>query len=139
MSQFLIRHEESDGQYSLYIHDKDGNPIELFYRFNGSTDSMHYPLENTWSKDGRYFEMYSNGAEGKGRLYVSDTRERIIIDTCLTGGQDNIAWSPDGTMLAYSVYRPFDNDPIQILDLNRWQSYVVAYHDGSIIGWRDDD
>ena len=134
-SQFLIRHEETDGQYSLYIHDKDGNPIELFYRFNGSTDSMHYPIENTWSKDGRYFEMYSKGEEGI--LYIADSLERIIINTCLNGGQEYIAWSPDETMLAYSAYRPSDNDPVRILDLKRWQSYTVAYHDGSIVGWRD--
>jgi hypothetical protein len=30
-----------------------------------------------------------------------------------------------------------DQKPVQIFDVERWQLYTVAYHSGTIIGWRE--
>lgn len=136
-TQFIIRHEEDDYGYSIYIHDKDGNPIELIYQFDKNFPNLHYLLENAWSPDGRYFVMYSIETADKQNLFVADSLERQIIDLCTEGGL-NVSWSPDGTMLAFSADSE-GNNPIRILDLNQWEAYTVAYHEGAIIGWRQGD
>lgn len=89
-------------------------------------------IENAWSPSGYYLVFATE------TLYLADMREQIVIDTCIPTRSVTVAWSPSSEQLAL-IERVHTDRQIQIIDLNRWQRYVVGYHDGQIIGWRIDD
>ena len=49
---------------------------------------------------------------------------------------DTVAWSPDGTQLAL-IEAGDGQRTVYVFDLETWELYTVAYHDGSVMAWRE--
>ncbi len=101
-------------------------------------DTVPLPTQLTrlaWSNPGQIvsFIIQQDPYNYPPHLYLADVANERVFDTCLelTPG----AWSPDG--LQFAVMPPDDRDhPIYVFDLEQWALYTVAYHSGTIIGWR---
>jgi WD40 repeat protein len=126
----------------LELFDKDGDHLEtIFHQSNGQRIVSSFGLfENiSWSPDGRYLAFVTTTfANPVINLYIADMQEKRVYDTCIETS-DGLAWSPDGKMLAmmdFYDYKP--HRPVMVLDLDTWAMHTVAYHDGSVIGWRGD-
>lgn len=120
---------------AIALFDRDGQLVDIVHTVKDE-DLHQFPI--VWSDDGRYFAFYVNS------LRIADIQEKTITDTCLTFGGNywhmggtGVAWSPDGTKLAYIEDRRTLN-PVRVIDLERWQQYTVAHHEGAVVGWADD-
>jgi hypothetical protein len=113
-----------------------------------------------WSLNGRYFAFITFkdlGSEygvydywgSPNTLYIADTQEQVVIDTCLSTGV-GLAWSPDSTQLAFLA--PGDGiEPVFVMDVENLNAYAVAnhlveaigvaenYRPNNVIGWRISD
>ncbi len=147
--------------HTISLFDLDGTIADTIY-----TLTEEYPFAAPdsirWSSDGRYITFvlteddwwkYSynigGGSEysyGANRLFIADTQEQTVIDTCLEVGW-GVAWSPNVNELA--LVGPNEGQaPLQILDVASWSLYTVAYHGVSyrtayndnrvILGWSAD-
>jgi hypothetical protein len=128
---------------NLILFDDEGNPLETIMQFPESGSIRTNIETNTpnliWSPDGRYLAFVTTTfADPAINLYIADMLEKRVYDTCIETS-DGLAWSPDSNLLAimdFYDYKP--HRPVMVLDLDDWALYTVAYHEGSIIGWRED-
>jgi hypothetical protein len=129
-------------QSELAIFDAVGNRIEKIIDFQPSQTLRQYygqQFKNIiWSPDGRYLAFITTTLNYPRviSLYIADMQQKKVIDTCIEPG-DGLAWSPDGTQLAMIDFYDYKRQrPVMVLDMATWALYTVAYHDGSVIGWR---
>jgi hypothetical protein len=123
--------------------DRDG-AVRTLVQF--PTDQNLYPysphrLKNTSiSADMRYI-AYADYSELQSHLYIIDLQEQRLFDTCLDI-RDGVEWSPSGHQLVLLGLGDEQN-PVNVLDVDSWSLYTVAYHTvsyyGGIIGWRADN
>lgn len=135
-SKDTVRLDSDDNHAQLYLFDADGTLRATV--FDAQVDP--YSLDEVaWSNSGQYVSFLvwqeSDAWSGSPRLYLADIENERVIDTCLTVIPR--AWSPDRWQLA--VMPPGDRDrPIYVFDLEQWALYTIAYHSGTIIGWREE-
>jgi Tol biopolymer transport system component len=127
----------------LELFDRDGVSLDVIfledngYRVRSTFDEA---MNIRWSPDGRYLAFITTTLSYPTiiSLFIADMQEKHVYNTCIEPG-DGLAWSPDGTKLAMMDFYDFKRyRPVIILDLETWSLYTVAYHDGSVIGWRAD-
>lgn len=103
-------------------------------------------LNKAWSSDSRYFafitfaytifqgKFYLKDFDAENTLYILDTKQQRVINTCLQV-DTSFTWSLEGHKLAF-VQPKVRQQSVQIYDLEIEKVYSVAYHSGSVIGWR---
>ena len=154
-----------DAQLFAAEHVVDSERQLVFINREGVIDEIIYHLpegeragnNNTaWSSNGRYFAFVTFedlGSEygyydywgSPNTLYIADTQNQVVIDTCLSAGI-GLAWSPDNTQLAFLA--PGDgSQPIFIMDVENFGLYRITnhlvgsigigenYRPNSVIGW----
>jgi hypothetical protein len=130
-SQFVAYtlNSESREVDQVAIFDLNGNITDIVFDIPQG-ESIALNFKNFWSPDGHYFLFATD------HLYIADMQAKQVIDTCiLTTSSITTAWSPEGFQFAL-VERYSESLEVQIVDMNVWDRYIVAYHSGEIIGWR---
>ncbi|HEX3049021.1 MAG TPA: hypothetical protein VHP83_00075, partial [Aggregatilineaceae bacterium] len=133
-SRFVTLIQQEDGERQIVLLNREGEITDTVF-----IPENYAPLYG-WSWDNRYiaFTQEVRSADPynvQHFLYLIDTQEKYIIDTCFDINRD-AAWSPDGMQLALTGRGA--NYPIYIYDLELRGIYPVAEHSGDIIGWRAD-
>ncbi|MBI1282376.1 MAG: hypothetical protein GC179_29890 [Anaerolineaceae bacterium] len=113
----------------LVTFDLQGKLVDHIFSFSLNHSIR---LQRGWSPDNQYLLFASD------HLYLADMTEKRVIDTCIPTRSPTVAWSPASHQFAL-IDRFDSKHKVQIFDLDRWARYVVAYHAGSVIGWRSDD
>lgn len=100
--------------------------------------------ESQWSPDNSQFAFSFYKYPDPSLLYLLDLEKKQVINTCLNPVSTPV-WSPDGKQIAY-LAAARENLNVVILDIERWQAYIVARHSGvfgalrpDMIGWRSND
>jgi hypothetical protein len=83
-----------------------------------------------------FFRMGTKELPRNYELYIADMEAKRIYKTCISTSS-GLASSLDGKLLAM-IGGHGNPPPVMVLDLDDWALYTVAYHSGSIIGWRGD-
>jgi hypothetical protein len=152
--------------YSLVLFDREGKQIETIFAVPFKQQLGLFALG--WSRDNRYFafimfDMYIS-PEGKAyptssyynihnTLYIADTQNKVIINTCKAIGE-GLAWSPDANTDEMTFLASGEGlKDVLILSMSEYKMYSVAKHtvsynkridqgymgaSDSIIGWRAD-
>lgn len=148
---------------TIALFSREGTIIDTIYTFNEADytyvapDSVHWSLggryitfvlskDNSWMASTRTWPNYAQIDYGENRLFIIDTQEHSIYDTCLEVGW-GLAWSSNADQLAL-IRAGAGQAPLQILDMETMQLYTVAYHNTDytligndpqiILGWRED-
>jgi hypothetical protein len=125
----------------LALFDRDGNLVDILFDLHTLADDVYgIATFNGWNPNQRYFAFFTLNRYGdlEPHLFIADFQSGKVIDTCLNV-DSRLAWSPDGKLLA--VLKEYEHRvEVQVLDMETWGLYTVAYHDriGRIIGWRED-
>jgi hypothetical protein len=151
--------------YSIELFNQQGQPIETIFTVPDGQQLGLFTLG--WSIDDRYFafiafNMYVENNKAypssyyhrpDNILYIVDTQNRLIVDTCTAIGE-GLAWSPDTSIPEITFLAPGEGSKdVFILDMNSYKLHRIARHsvgynrriyqgshsasDG-IIGWRSD-
>ncbi|HEX2905985.1 MAG TPA: hypothetical protein VHO69_03950 [Phototrophicaceae bacterium] len=98
-------------------------------------DNSEASVRIDWSPNGRYLAYI---AGDKKELHLADTQTKTVRNLCVS--TDSLSWSPDGKQLALLKMGDYKQrqQPVLVFDLASDQLHTVAYHSGSIIGWRED-
>jgi hypothetical protein len=138
------KQDRENPQTSVAILDTSGEVEQTIFLLPNNAhlrNSFDLRVHNIrWSPNGRYLAFITTTLNYPTviSLYIADMQERRVLNTCIETS-DGLAWSPDGTKLAMMDFYDFKRHrPVMVLDLESWALYTVAYHDGSIIGWRGD-
>ena len=127
---------DEENRYIVLV-DADGN-LKEDYVFEvagyAGIEVFPAPIVDGISSSNRYFSIHAPESEGR-ILYIADTHMAIIYRTCV--GYQNAVWSPTTSQIAFMPSGEGQR-PVQIFDLEEWHVYTVAYHDGRIIGWREE-
>jgi hypothetical protein len=116
---------------NLVIYDRVGKQVQTVFHFPANVNILR-DSSQAWSTDGQYLLFASNN------LYIADMGKKRVIDTCIPTNYLTVVWSPSSTQFA--MVELYDRKrQVQIFDLDNWARYIVAYHSGSVIGWRTDD
>jgi TolB protein len=102
-----------DGKQVAFVSSRDGDPeIYVMALGDGATRRLtHFHKEDwapQWSPDGRRIAFLSS-REGRARVFVvapDGTGTRAVSGSAKTGEERHIAWSPDGTALAFAGRLP---------------------------------
>ena len=158
-SQFAAQIDTDESIY-LALFSRQGEVVD---RIMTVKEGHHItPINFQWSADGRYlafviaadgiwqtfldstFPNYASLDYGVNRLFIADTQDRKVIDTCLEVGI-GMAWSPETTQLTL-IPSGEGQIPLQILDMETFELHTVTYHGVSytqlnndvqvILGWR---
>ncbi len=127
------------GDASLVLVSREGTVLETVFEVAGSSGffSKYSYYTHGWSADGRYFAFVPYvGQSNLGLLYIADTQDRVVINTCIMTGNGGLAWSPDGAMLSF-LAGGNGQRRVEVLEISSWQLHSIAFHDGRIIGWRE--
>lgn len=133
--------------YQLALFDPQGQLITVMMtlpegeRVLGTFDGDARNL--VWSADGRWLALISTNLSTSpisNKLYILDLAREQITDPCISS-ENGLAWSPDGTQLAFmgeieEIVGDEERRPIMVLDVDAKALVRVAQHAGSIIGWR---
>jgi len=144
-THFLAESSISENQATprrFQLFDQNGRSGEVV--FNLPLQQQIGKLNAAWSIDGRYLAFisfqndfsYLIDYDPQNTLYILDTQEHKIMNTCLAIGV-GLAWSPDNRQIAL-LDNGDEQSAVMILNIESNQLYNVAYHTGSIIGWRAD-
>lgn len=135
--------DDFEPDYRLTLFDRDGGVMGTVFDFPEGERILSVFDDHTqhlvWSPDGRYLAFVTTGLSYPTiiTLYIVDMEEGIITNTCLET-TDGLAWSPDSTQLAFMARLDYDpHRPVLIYDTSTALAYTAAYHDGSVIGWRE--
>jgi WD40 repeat protein len=129
----LATFPDSSDTRSLVLFDLQGQVVQHIYQTHEGSQQSFDARGAAWSGDGRYLAFTDD------HLYIADLDQQIVMDTCLTARNNStLAWSPASDQLA-AIGLAYEGRIIRIIDLKRAASYVVGYHQGSLIGWRADD
>ena len=127
------------------LFSKDGQLIDIILNRETSKnfEGFHWGSHGV-SFDDRYFAFIASKDQAYptyGQLLIADLHEEIVYDTCVLVSGSGLEWSPNSDMLVFSTPELTldDNPPIYLLDIDQWQQYTIAYHQGIILGWREDD
>jgi hypothetical protein len=140
--------EDEQAWHGFAYFDRDGKLINYVIQFDAWSYDVGRLLsgrsELQWSPDDRYFVFAINSDSGTRELYIVDTPESKVMDTCLTSLTQPV-WSPDGSMFAYLTNAP-QNLYLIVVDIKTWKAYVVAQQSGvrgavdhqlpEMVGWR---
>ena len=97
-----------DGKQMAFVSSRDGDP-EIYVMDLGSGATRRLTIFHKedwapqWSPDGRHIAFLSS-REGRTRVFVvrpDGTETRAVSGSADTGEERDIAWSPDGTALAF--------------------------------------
>ena len=126
----------SDSWQKLVLFDQDGNFAETLF----NTDKKYQIRDKAWSSDGRYLafseDTYVPTHVSDRKLYIADFKQHQIIEPCIKVGV-GLAWSPDNSKIAF-LNMGEGQQPVEIYVLEAEKVYRVAYHTGSVVGWRAD-
>ncbi|MEM9950586.1 MAG: hypothetical protein AAF846_03215 [Chloroflexota bacterium] len=93
------------------------------------------PNHIEWSHDGRYVAFVKSKLFAGGELILIDTEHQIIYETCIETG--SVHWSPVANQLAL-----LSRNGQSSIEIYQPEANVVygtgIYHEGRIIGWRED-
>lgn len=132
--------EVENAQYpasvDLAIFDRDGALVSIIF----TADPQQLNGRNAgWSPDGRYL-AFLLGAWDHLHLYIADSQQQKIWDTCLDTGH-GVAWSPDSKQLAFFMAGE-EQERVVVMDVETQAVYTVAHHIATqqdyVIGWRGD-
>ncbi len=118
----------------IALFDSEGNLIDHIFHIPDANEVFWdvWTANQMWSPNDQYILFAAD------HLYLADMNQKTVIDTCISTRSLTIAWSPSSTQIA--IIESYDpKREVQIFDLDRWARYIVAYHSGSVIGWRTDD
>jgi len=118
-----------DGDSEVYVMNADGSAqrrLTAFYR-----DDM----KPGWSPDGRTISFISNRL-GADRVFLvgadgTNLRRLNAADTTRTGQEADIAWSPDGSRIAYTLQVAPGASRIRIVDVRTGKALEVAGGEGA--------
>ena len=99
-------------------------------------DESGLPSDSAFSLKNNSFVYFHNGT-----IHVADIQNQQLTDTCFSDYYGSVSWSPSGNFIAIMGDYPepvTQTRPVYVLDLTSQQVYIVAYHEGRIIGWRED-
>jgi hypothetical protein len=149
-SSGFMAYTATDSEHSLNYFNRNGDLMGRVLDLGASSPIILPPIggrtDLQWSPDNHYF-VFSvfNSYPPPNKLYLIDWQKQVVIDTCLS--PDSVAaWSPDGTMFAYSA-KAREGLNVVVVDMKTWQAYIVARHSGyspylgeynypEMIGWR---
>ncbi len=132
-----------DGNPDIYVMNADGSDMTRLTTGGGA-----FP---TWSPDASRIAFIS--AAGGGReVYVMNadgSHQTRLTDTPGLGLADNIAWSPDGTRIAFSCNREYGNREVYVVNADGsgqtpltdnpgWDAVPAWSPDGSRITFESD-
>lgn len=87
------------------------------------------------SADGRYVAFQTGGIEIQSQeapeINIADLETQTISQLCYHADYPMFEWSPFSDQLAMRK-----DGVVSILDLDSWNSYVIATQQGSLVGWR---
>lgn len=115
--------------HQVTLFDRDGETIITI-------DESGSPFDRTFSPNSNSFVYFHNGT-----IHIADIENQQLINTCFSDYYDSISWSTSGNFIAIMGDSPSlvaQLRPVYVIDLSAEQVYIVAYHDGRIIGWRED-
>jgi len=127
-----------DGRFIAYVSAQDGNPELYVMKADGTearrlTDWRRDDFTPRWSPDGRRL-AFLRREQGGERLFVLDlpeqgeSVERRLVPTAegeRVKHADHV-WSPDGTLLAYTVHRPQQSPRVVVSDASDGRARVVS-------------
>lgn len=94
--------------------------ILLTTTFNSGEEPHHLePL--AWSPDGRYIVLTVNTSAEQSRLYMLDTVEGTVINTCETVTLNTVLWSPDSGQFIYHALNGW-----QVADYNTFETASLS-------------
>jgi Tol biopolymer transport system component len=107
---------------SIYSVDVDSGEHSLLAKLQGSPDATHASID--WSPDGAYIaivtpsSLYVMNADGSGVRLVHDNFKPGPWRLWTAVGHSYVAWSPDGTRLAYANVSGPDSRKLEIWTLS---------------------
>jgi hypothetical protein len=152
---FAAEQDIESGRQLVFVNRQGAINDVVFHLPQGERSN-----NTAWSLNNRYFAFitfedsgsqssYYDYWEKPNTLYIADTQEQVVIDTCLSTGI-GLAWSPDSSQLAFLA--PGEGiQPIFVMDVENFNAYPVAnhavattgvaenYRPNSVIGWRISD
>ena len=126
---------ENDNTRFLSIFDRNGNliaqPMQQVDRY--------FVLE-AWSSDADQLALTILRQPDPEDItirqytpYIVDVHAQVVYDLCIEDAR-GWAWSPDGS--SFATILGDGQQPVVIVDIEQWKSYIVAYHAGRVLRWR---
>jgi Tol biopolymer transport system component len=135
-SKFVALAGEREQNQQILLIDREGQNREVILNVPPDLVSDYTTEIFNWSADSRYllFRVGTKAIPRRYELYIADVEDERIFKTCMDVSS-GLASSPDGKLLAM-MSNGYGQRAVMILDLNAWALHTVAYHEGSVIGWR---
>lgn len=129
------------GALSTTLYDANG---ELLHRISPPREEDTFNNQgirsNAYSPDGTIFYLLIYGnrqATEQWHLALANSSNQTITDTCIDSRM-SAQFSPDGRHMAL-LSSALGRQELLIFDIENWRLYRTGiYHDGEIIGWRED-
>lgn len=140
-SQFAALVGEWDQNQQIVLFDRDGKNQEIMFKVNPGfvVDSGYGTQVFGWTNNSRYlvFRLKTKTIPPSAEAYIVDVEYKRVFKTCMDM-RNGFASSPDGKLLAL-IGDEGNSSPVMIFDPENWKLYTVAYHNGTVIGWRGDE
>ncbi len=131
-----LNHGEGKPNEALSLFDSNGKLLEKVFLVPDGQQIGR--LNAAWSSDGRYFAFiafnyyaygdtyYTQDYDTENTLYILDTQEHLVINTCLKSGI-GFVWSPIKHQLAF-LESGYGLQNIYILDTDSSEFYTIGKH-----------
>ncbi len=128
-----------DGNVALGLFTRDGAALDTVVTL--APEQVLWNLR--WSPDGSRIAFSAFDPQSlENRMVVVDVEARTVTDTCLPIVADvdgaslsALAWSPDGTRLAYITTQGASRGQIQVYSVNDSSRYNLIPAAGRLLGW----